>query len=179
VHRVRIYQGDIAKLAVDAVVEVVDERAAQSAEQQPVLGLSGERRGQEIRPPVAQCSVGEVRVIGPDGQDSSKFSNQDWAKIAMVIHTVCPVWRGGDKGEEHRLAQCYRRSMQTAKQENLRSIALPCIGTGIAGFPARRAIKIAVQELRLALQQNPLLEDVTLHCDDPVTAALCRSQIGK
>lgn len=164
-HRVRIYQGNIAKLAVDAAVQAVDERSAISAYQQPPLSLAVGQGFQADPSAAVHCAVGEVRVIA--------------ASSAMFFHTVCPVWRGGDQGEEQRLALCYQQVMQRVKQENLRSIAFPSIGVEIGGFPARRAIKIAVQEVTVALAQNPFLESVSLCCADSVTAALYRSHIGK
>jgi O-acetyl-ADP-ribose deacetylase (regulator of RNase III) len=97
----------------------------------------------------------------------------------MVIYTVGPIWRGGDFEEEQQLASCYRNAMETAKTQNLKSIAFPAISCGASGFPARRAVKIAIREVNQALRQNPLLESVVFCCFDPVTTALYRSQMGK
>ena len=69
--------------------------------------------------------------------------------------------------------------MQAAKTENLKSIAFPTISCGSAGFPARRAVSIAVREVNYALRQNPLLKSVVFCCFDRVTTALYRNYIGK
>jgi O-acetyl-ADP-ribose deacetylase (regulator of RNase III) len=67
-----------------------------------------------------------------------------------IVHTVGPVWHGGDDGEDGILASCYRRSMAVAGELGARSVAFPAIATGIYGFPAERAAGIAVRSLRAA-----------------------------
>jgi O-acetyl-ADP-ribose deacetylase (regulator of RNase III) len=163
VHRVKIHQGDINKLAVDAIV---------SAETSPVEPVYAARAvGADFLDScleIGKCPVGEVVV-----------SLADNLSAELVIHTVGPIWRGGDYREEQQLASCYQNAMQAAKAENLKSIAFPTISCGTAGFPARRAVKIAVREVNHALRQNPLLESVVFCCFDPVTTALYRNHIGK
>jgi len=152
VHRVKIHQGDITKLAVDAIVCAVNDSSAVSAG-------SCQRMGQGV----SQVSIRAA----------------DHLPAAYVIHTLGPVWRGGDHREEEQLASCYVEVMNIAKQQNLKSIAFPVISCGISGFPTRRAVKIAVREIHTALRQNPLLESVVFCCFDPVTTALFRTQVGK
>jgi O-acetyl-ADP-ribose deacetylase (regulator of RNase III) len=86
-----------------------------------------------------------------------------------VIHTVGPVWRGGDHNEDALLASCYRNSLALARQHGLRTIAFPAISTGIYGFPRERAAHIAVAEVMGALAQSELPEQVTFVCHDPET----------
>ncbi|MGB0668958.1 MAG: macro domain-containing protein [Porticoccaceae bacterium] len=150
-HRVKIHQGDITKLAVDAIVCAVND--------------SGEARA---------ASAGSCQGMG---QVSIRAA--DHLPAAYVIHTLGPVWRGGDHREEEQLASCYVEVMNITKQQNLKSIAFPVISCGISGFPTRRAVKIAVREIHAALRQNPLLESVVFCCFDPVTTALFRNQVGK
>lgn len=69
-----------------------------------------------------------------------------------VVHTPGPVWRGGQHGEPEQLARCYRRSLKLAAEKGAKSIAFPCISTGIYGFPAEKAAKIAVLAAREALE---------------------------
>jgi O-acetyl-ADP-ribose deacetylase (regulator of RNase III) len=97
----------------------------------------------------------------------------------MVIYTIGPTWHGGDYEEEQQLASCYYNAMEAAKKHDLKSIAFPTISCGALGFPARRAVKIAIYEVNQALRQNPLLELVVFCCLDPVTTALYRNQMGK
>ena len=65
-----------------------------------------------------------------------------------IIHTVGPVWHGGDRGEEDTLASCYRRSLEVADELGAASVAFPAIATGVYGFPVERAAEVAVTTLR-------------------------------
>lgn len=150
-HRVKIHQGDITKLAVDAIVCAASDSSEVRAD-----------------------SAGSCREVG---QVSIRAAEH--LSAAYVIQTLGPVWRGGDHREEEQLASCYVEVMNVAKQQNLKSIAFPVISCGISGFPTRRAVKIAVREIHTALRQNPLLESVVFCCFDPVTTALFRNQVGK
>ena len=85
-----------------------------------------------------------------------------------VIHTVGPVWKGGDAGEDALLAACYRNSLALAAGHGLRSIAFPAISTGVYGFPPERAAAIAVETIR----QNGEGLDVTLVAFDAASARL-------
>ena len=77
------------------------------------------------------------------------------------------------------MASCYSKAMDLAKQYNLRSIAFTPISCGPMGFPANRAINVAIQQVTLGLRRNPLIESVVFCCFDPVTTALYRSRLGK
>jgi O-acetyl-ADP-ribose deacetylase (regulator of RNase III) len=81
-----------------------------------------------------------------------------------VIHTVGPVWSGGTQGEPELLASCYRTSLVLAQEHGLRSIAFPCISTGIYGFPAEPAARIAVETVKSFLKESPTIELVTFCC---------------
>ena len=72
-----------------------------------------------------------------------------------VIHTVGPIWYGGNDNEEELLANCYRNSLQLAVENNIRTIAFPSISTGVYSFPADKAAKIAVATVREFLEENP------------------------
>jgi O-acetyl-ADP-ribose deacetylase (regulator of RNase III) len=151
VHRVKIHQGDITKLAVDAIVCASAGCSESATESTGDNYLSG-----------------EVSITAADN-----------LRADFIIHTLRPVWRGGDCREEEQLAVCYHRVMDAAKQQNIKSIAFPVISCGASGFPTRRAVKIAIREVNQALRQNPLLESVVFCCFDPVTTALYRTQVGK
>jgi len=77
-----------------------------------------------------------------------------------VIHTVGPVWRGGQEGEDEVLASAYRSSLSLAKERGLRSVAFPSISTGAYGFPVERAARIALRTLLEFLRQHPGSFDV-------------------
>jgi O-acetyl-ADP-ribose deacetylase (regulator of RNase III) len=74
--------------------------------------------------------------------------------VKYIIHTVGPVWRGGDNDEDRMLASCYRRSLEVANGLKVKSIAFPAISTGIYGFPKQRAARIAANEVT-KIQQRP------------------------
>jgi O-acetyl-ADP-ribose deacetylase (regulator of RNase III) len=156
VHRVKIHQGDIQKLAVDAIVS-----ASASAAQLSELSMSK----------AMPAAVGDGRSFSASYRTHYSAGDvvigaADDLPAGMVIYTVGPTWRGGDYGEEQ-------------QRQNLKSIAFPTMSCGASGFPARRAVKIAVHEVNLALRQNPLLESVVFCCFDPVTTALYRNHMGK
>ena len=150
-HRIKIHQGKVASLEVDAVVNpILIEDASNARYQSP------------------DCPLDEVRVLPPvEGS------------FQVVIEVVGPMWRGGDYREEEELASCYRRAMDMAKRQNFRNIAFAPITAGARGFPANRATRIAVQQVDSALRQNPLMESVIFCSSDPLTTALYRSQIGR
>mgnify|MGYP000516546959 FL=1 len=90
----------------------------------------------EVRPGV-RCPTGEARIT-PGFKLPAKF----------VIHTVGPVYRDGQHGEPEKLAACYRNSLALAAENGCKSIAFPCISTGVYGYPIEDAAKIAVREVR-------------------------------
>ena len=140
---IKIIQGDITKLAVDAIVNAANQvmlggggvdgaihRAAGHELYQACL------KEPEVRPGV-RCPTGEARIT-PGFKLPAKF----------VIHTVGPVYRDGQHGEPEKLANCYRNSLALAAENNCKSIAFPCISTGVYGYPIEDAAKIAVREVR-------------------------------
>lgn len=168
-HRVKIHQGDIHKLAVDAIVSV-NKSAAQLCEQSKAMVMSA-RVG-------AGCSLSASYKTHYSAGDVVIGSADD-LPAEMVIYTIGPTRRGGDYKEEQQLASFYYNAMEAAKKHDLKSIALPTISCGALGFSARRAVKIAIYEVNQALRQNPLLETVVFCSLDPVTTALYRNQMGK
>ncbi len=137
----RIVQGDITKLEVDAIVNAANQamlggggvdgaihRAAGKELFDACLNV------QEVRPGV-RCPTGEARIT-PGFKLPAKF----------VIHTVGPVYRDGRHDEPEKLANCYRNSLALAVENGCKSVAFPCISTGVYGYPIEDAAKIAVRE---------------------------------
>ena len=146
---IKIIQGDITTLAVDASVNAANQvmrggggvdgaihRAAGPELYEACLKVP------EVRPGV-RCPTGEARIT-PGFKLPAKF----------VIHTVGPVYRDGFHGEPEKLAACYRNSLALAAETGCKSIAFPCISTGIYGYPIEDAAKIAVREVRDYLAQS-------------------------
>ena len=146
---IKIIQGDITTLAVDAIVNAANQvmlggggvdgaihRAAGPELYKACLKVP------EVRPGV-RCPTGEARIT-PGFKLPAKF----------VIHTVGPVYRDGFHGEPEKLAACYRNSLALAAENGCKSIAFPCISTGIYGYPIEGAAKIAVREVEDFLTQR-------------------------
>jgi O-acetyl-ADP-ribose deacetylase len=108
--------------------------------------------------------LAECRTLGgcPTGQAVITHGYRLLAR--WVIHTVGPVWQGGDAGEDVLLASCYRNSLALAAQHNLHTIAFPAISTGIYRFPLERATHIAVTEVRNFLEQDTSVEEAVFVC---------------
>ena len=161
--RIEVIRGDITQLLVDAIVNAANERmlggggvdGAIHRAAGPEL-LAACRRVPEVRPGV-RCPTGEARLT-PGFRLPARY----------VIHTVGPVWRGGAHGEPELLAGCYRRSLEIANAEGLRSIAFPAISCGVYGYPIDEAAEIAVREVRGFLDAPELPERVLLVAFDEV-----------
>lgn len=135
-------QGDLTKQCVDAIVNAANSSLLGGGGVDGAIHRAGGPKileeCQAIRARQGGCATGQAVITGA-GNLPCQF----------VIHTVGPVWRGGHNGESEQLASCYRESLLLARQHSLRSIAFPCISTGIYGFPAELAAPIAVATARL------------------------------
>ncbi len=135
---IKVVCGDITKLNVDVIVNAANPGL------NPGAGVDGAIRraaGHELNEACERldgCPVGEARL-------TLGFH----LPARYVIHTVGPVWQEGDQGEAELLHHCYHESFKLAMDRDLRSIAFPCISTGIYGYPKRQAAAIALQEMRV------------------------------
>jgi O-acetyl-ADP-ribose deacetylase (regulator of RNase III) len=164
-NRIQVEQGDITRLQVVAIVNAANERmlggggvdGAIHRAAGPKL-LQACRAVPEIRPGV-RCPTGEARVT-PGFRLPAQY----------VIHTVGPVWYGGTHGEDALLASCYRCSLALAAERAITSIAFPAISCGVYDFPAERACKIAVREVREHLAGTTPVQKVVLVAFDGAMA---------
>ena len=154
---IRVWQGDITTLSVDAIVNAANSSLRGGGGVDGAIhraagpGLLDECRN------IGGCPTGEARLTA--GHD---------LPARHVIHTVGPVWQGGDQGEDELLASAYRNSLSLARAHGLVSIAFPAISTGIYGFPADRAARIAIRTIR----EHGLGLDVTLVAFDERAARI-------
>ncbi len=152
--RIEIFEGDITTLDVAVIVNAANEQLSAGG---GVCGAIHDAAGPGLAAECAQipggCATGEARIT--NGYD---------LKARFVIHTVGPVWHGGDHDEALVLAQCYRRALGLCVGNNLTSIAFPAISTGIYGFPAKLAATIAVQTVSEFLTADDRLGRVIFCC---------------
>lgn len=154
--RIEIIDADITTLGVDAIVNAANEALAPGG---GVCGAIHRAAGPDL---AAAC----VRIGGcPTGE--SRITPGFALPARYVIHTVGPVWGGGERGEGMQLASCYRSALHLAAEHNFSSIAFPAISTGIYGFPPDRAALIAVRTVRETLPEIPGIDRVVFCCFGP------------
>lgn len=165
---IEVIEGDITALRVDAIVNAANERLAGGGGVDGAIHrAAGQRELQAACRAIGGCPTGEVRLT-PGFRLPAR----------AIIHAVGPVWRGGGAGEEAQLASCYRNAMALAAEQGFASLAFPAISCGVYGFPAARAVPIAVREVRAALARPTPVERVIFCCFDAAMAELYRRELG-
>jgi len=159
INKIQVIKGDITKVSADAIINAANSSLLGGGSVDGAIHRAGGKAilddCKKIIARQGGCKTGEA-VITTAGNLPANF----------VIHTVGPVWNGGENNEAQKLADCYRNSLQLAIDNNCRSIAFPGISTGVYRFPKNEAAKIAVTTVSEFIFKNDAIEKVIFVCFD-------------
>jgi O-acetyl-ADP-ribose deacetylase (regulator of RNase III) len=175
---IKVVRNDITRLRVDVIVNAANSSlmggggvdgaihaAAGPALWEECIRIAGERPG------LPACPAGEAVITGAGNLPCKR-----------VVHTVGPVWQGGNRNEAELLASCYRKSLLLAARsfqgETFKTIAFPNISTGVYGYPKTEAARIAVETVKKTLPEVPELEQLIFVCFDGENYRLYRELLG-
>jgi O-acetyl-ADP-ribose deacetylase len=162
-----IVRGDITTLAVDAIVNAANESLLGGG---GVDGAIHDAAGDEL---LEAC-----RGLGGCKTGEAKITRGYRLPAKWVIHTVGPIWAGGNRGEEALLRRCYRSCFEVAAQHGIESMAFPSISTGAFRYPLRSAASIAVEEIREGLRLRAALRVTVVCFEGDVLRAYRRALTG-
>jgi O-acetyl-ADP-ribose deacetylase (regulator of RNase III) len=151
--RIEIVQKNITEMQTDAIVNAANHT---------LLGGGGVDGA--IHRAAGAGLLAECRLLGGCNTGEAKITKGYQLPAKFVIHTVGPIWQGGDKGEADLLASCYRQSLNLAVANHLETIAFPAISCGAYAYPIPQAAKIAVNEIADFLKTHPSIRKVYLNC---------------
>jgi len=166
---IQLIKGDITKITdVDAIVNAANSSLLGGG---GVDGAIHRAAGPEL--------LFECRLLGGCKTGQAKLTKAHRLPCSYIIHTVGPVWNGGNHNEDKLLADCYTNSLKLAAAHGINTIAFPSISTGIYAFPVERAARIAIRTVRQFLQENPdLFEQVLWVLFDEKTEAAYQKAVS-
>jgi len=153
--RVRLIRGDVTEMETDAIVNAANSSLMGGG---GVDGAIHRKGGPKI---LEECK--RIRATEwPQGLPTGKavITSAGNLKAKHVIHTVGPVWRGGNRGEPELLAQAYRNSLRLAVAKGLKTVAFPSISTGAYGYPVEDACRVALEAVKEFLEKEDSLDEV-------------------
>lgn len=149
----RAIQADITTLALDCIVNAANETLLGGG---GVDGAIHRAAGPQL---LAAC-----RLLGGCPTGTAKITDGFNLPARYVIHTVGPIWQGGNAGEPELLAACYRNSLQLAALQQIKSIAFPAISTGVYGYPLQAATAVAIRTVRQQVAHPGMPQDIVFCC---------------
>lgn len=166
--RMEVWQGDITTLRVDAIVNAANNQlAGGSGVDGAIHRAAGAEQLQDACRHIGYCATGDA-VITPGFRLPARH----------IIHTVGPIWQGGDKGEADLLRACYSNSLTLAVRKGIRSIAFPAISCGVYGYPKEDAVALALEEVERCLEALLMIDRVVFACFDTEMADLYRQALA-
>jgi len=163
----RALRADITTLAVDAIVNAANSSLLGGG---GVDGAIHRAAGPEL--------LHACRLLGGCKTGQAKVTAGYRLPARVIVHTVGPVWRGGAHGEAELLADCYRHSLEAAVSKDARTLAFPCISTGVYGFPVQQAAEIAVRTVSAFASSTKVIEEVIFCCFSDEDLALYTRQLA-
>lgn len=166
--KIQIIQGDITKQKTDAIVNAANTTLLGGG---GVDGAIHRAAGPEL--------LEECKTLGGCPRGEAKITKGYNLPVKFVIHTVGPVWSGGNQNEDELLANCYRNCFSLAEKHGIKTITFPSISTGAYRFPIERACRITLTETKNFLEKNSSLEKVIFVCFDERNYKTYLSEISK
>lgn len=159
--RIELVKEDITKIKVDAIVNAANNSLLGGGGVDGAIHRAAGNQLLEFNRKLGGCKTGEAK-ISPAFNLPAKF----------IIHTVGPVWNGGNFNEDNLLEMCYKNSLELAVKNNIKTIAFSAISTGVYNFPLERASVIAINTVRNFLSNNKIIEKVIFVCFDDFTFSI-------
>lgn len=170
--KIQLIQGDITRMDVDAIVNAANSSLMGGGGVDGAIHRAGGyvilEECMKIVQKQGSCKTGEA-VITTGGNLAARF----------VIHTVGPVWNGGNKNEAQKLANCYKNSLQLAFDHGLKTVAFPNISTGVYGYPKKEAASVAIRSVHDFLQNTTTIQKVYFVCFDQENYSLYESILNQ
>lgn len=168
--KTQVIKGDITTQHVDAIVNAANSSLMGGGGVDGAIHRAG---GPQI---LEECKK-IVRNRGELPAGEAVITSAGKMPAKYVIHTVGPIWRGGNSKEQQKLSNCYTNSLKLAVKNNCKTIAFPNISTGVYGYPKEKAAKIAVQTIHQFLKINSTIEKVVFVCFDDENYRLISEEI--